>query len=158
MENTYKRIKTLGRGSFGLVYKAENTKRSGEYVAIKKYLNISRKDLPYQVLREINMVKLLKHPNIIGLLDIKNSQYGIELVLEYGGENLRSYSLKTPYFGRVKDLSKISFQIISGCFYMHSLGVIHRDLKPDNILINIVENSPVIKICDLGLAKKIYSF
>lgn len=160
----YKRIKTLGRGSFGLVYKAENINKPEDYVAIKKYINLSKKDIPYQILREINVIKLLKHPNIIGIRDIKSIGQNIELILEYGGESLRSYYGKIPYIQRIKESKSISYQILMGCLYMHKLGVIHRDLKPDNILVNynseneIEPFKPIIKICDFGLAKKMPPF
>lgn len=154
----YKKIKTLGRGTFGMVYKAENREKSGDFVAVKRYINISKKDIPYQILREINVIKLLRHPNIIGIRDVNNVGQCIELVLEYGGESLRSYYTKTPYSQRIREIKSITYQIMAGILYMHKLGVIHRDLKPDNILINSEAGVPTIKICDFGLAKKLPPF
>lgn len=150
----YKNIGVLGRGSYGLVYKAENIDKCGEFVAIKKYINISKSDIPYQILREINIIKLLKHPNIIGIQGINSLGNEIELILEYGGESLRKYYNRIPYIQRTLELKNITYQILMGCLYMHKLGVIHRDLKPDNILIN----GNRIKICDFGLAKKLPPF
>lgn len=154
----YKKIKVLGRGAFGLVYKAENLQNPNELVAIKKYIGISKKDIPFQILREINIIKLLKHPNIIGVIDVQNVGQNIELVLEYGGESLRSYYQKTDYNKRVHEIKNISYQLLMGCLYMHKLGVIHRDLKPDNVLIISSEPVPIVKLCDFGLAKKIPPF
>ena len=148
----YKKICLLGSGSFGKVYKASMNNRD---VAVKKYMNLSKIDIPYQVLREINMVKLMNHPNIIKFVDIHTHGQSIELILEYGGEDLNSYYNKIQYNQRIKEIKIISYQLITAINYMHKLNVIHRDLKPGNILINIVDNEIVTKICDFSLAKKI---
>lgn len=154
----YKRIKNLGKGTFGLVYKAEYINNPDKFVAIKKYTNITKKDIPYQVLREINVIKYLKHPNIIEIIDVVGDGYGIELIMEFGGDSLKSYSKKISYIQRIYEIKNISYQLIMGCLYMHKLGIIHRDLKPDNILVNVINNQPKIKICDFGLAKKLPPF
>lgn len=154
----YNRVKILGRGAFGIVYKAVNSEDPNDYVAIKKYINISDKDIPYQILREINIIKSLYHPNIIGIRDIVTTNNNIKLILEYGGESLKSYYKKTPYEKRVLDIKNISYQLITGMLYIHKSGIIHRDLKPDNILVNIIDGELQVKICDFGLAKKIPPF
>lgn len=152
----YKKIKLLGKGTFGAVYKAELTNQPGKIIAVKKYLNISKKDIPYDVLREIGILKILKHPNIIKLFEIIYKEGHIELILEFGGVSLRSYYEKTPYIQRIVDIKTISCQILKAVAYMHSLNIIHRDLKPDNILITKQETIEV-KICDFGLSKKLLS-
>src|SRR5271168_753696 len=150
----YLKTKTLGKGSFGIVYKGHNVNNIEDYVAIKQYTNISKKDIPYQILREINIMNLLKHPNIIAIREVIQANGNIELVMDYGGENLRSYSNKTPYQQKIKEIKSIAYQILMGCLYMHKLDIIHRDLKPENILIN----KTLVKICDFGLAKKLPPF
>src|SRR5271169_1451126 len=151
----YKKIKVLGRGAFGSVYQAENIKKPGELVAVKKFLHKSRDEIPVQTLREINIIKLLTHPNIISIKEIIIKNNNIKLILEYGGISLRSYYEKANYKDLMKHFGLITYQLISGCLYMHKSGVLHRDLKPENILINFDEGQRIIKICDFGLSKKV---
>jgi serine/threonine protein kinase len=148
MTERYKRIKILGKGKFGVVYLACEGQK---FVAIKKYTDLRNKDIPYQVLREISVMKVLSHPNIIQIHGIYEQGFDIEMVMEYWGENLESFYLRTEYLNRIELLPSISRQILAACQYLHVSGVLHRDLKPDNILIQ----DGVVKLCDFGLAKKI---
>lgn len=163
----FKNFKTLGRGTFGIVYKAENVTTSEE-VAIKKYKDVSRtKDIHCTILREINIIRMLKHPNIIDLKEIRLFENSIEIIMSYGGESLRSYYGRISYAQCVAEVRSIAAQIIAGVSYMHDMHCIHRDLKPDNILITGSQFSTnahsqfstnpgmVVKICDFGLAKKL---
>lgn len=150
----YRKIKILGKGTFGIVYKAEldqkiNRFNRSDLVAVKKYKNISKRDIPYEILREINIIRNLKHPNLVELIEIISSGNKIEIILEFGGEDLRTYYSRIPYIKRVKEIKNIGFQVLNGLNYLHSLNIMHRDIKPDNILIKNSE----IKICDFGLAK-----
>ena len=155
----YTKIKSIGLGSFGIVYKAENVDKDEDYVAIKQYTNTSDEDIPYQILRELNVIKMLKHPNIINSRYIQTIGTSIELIMDYGGENLRTYYKKIPYIQRIKEIKSITYQLLSGCAHMHKLGIIHRDFKPDNILINYDQSGGIVlKICDFSLSKKIQPF
>lgn len=150
----YKTEKKLGNGRFGSVYLGTHT-GTKKMVAIKRYAIARGSDIPYQVLRELSVIQLLRHPNIIQFIDIIDSK-DLSLVMEFGGENLDNFYRKTSYQGRLQHLRTISYQIMQACAYLHRSNIMHRDLKPDNIL--ILTNGTgdlVVKLCDMGLAKKL---
>lgn len=144
----YSLCEKLGSGNFGEVFLALNN--LNEKVVVKRYM---QDHMSYHVLREINIIRSVNHPNIIKYLDIYQNGKGI--VLEYGGINLKSYYNLTNFIERIDNLKNISYQIISGLIYLHEVGIIHRDIKPDNILIKTEEKKIIVKICDFGVSKKI---
>jgi serine/threonine protein kinase len=154
----YKKIAQLGQGSFGVVYSASDP--NDQLVAIKRYFGRARTEIPYQILREINIMKMINHPNVIQLREVVSSEGKIDVVMEFGGETLREYYLRHNTAMRVKQLRHVVYQVLAGCHYLHGLNIIHRDLKPANILVLSEGANPVpqIKICDFGLAKKLLPF
>jgi cyclin-dependent kinase 2 len=150
---TYKIGRRLGQGKFGVVYQA--TDSVGRTVAVKRCSEPVDKEISYQILREIGIMKQIHHPNIIQLYNIIMDANRIDIVMEYGGENLRTIHLTKGE--RLEHLRSISFQLINGCIYLHKSGIFHRDIKPDNVLVSWGEH-PSIKICDFGVAKKIPPF
>ncbi|KAK6201290.1 uncharacterized protein RJT21DRAFT_34266 [Scheffersomyces amazonensis] len=157
--------RTLGRGSTGRVRLAKNV-TTGKLAAVKivpksnfkrlenpKYKHpdiASNKDrLPYGIEREIIIMKLISHPNIMGLYDVWENKNDLYLILEYieGGE-LFDYLIKR---GRLQEFEAINYfkQIINGIGYLHQFNICHRDLKPENLLLDFNKN---IKIADFGMA------
>ena len=103
---------------------------------------------------EIDIMKLCRHPNVVRLLDhFENSEY-IFIVMEYlsGGDLGNHLQVKNFTFTE-KRASEIMFQIANGLNYLHSYGVLHRDLKPDNIMLSDSSENATIKIMDFGLSK-----
>lgn len=102
-----------------------------------------------RVAREIHILKLIRHPHIIQLYEIIETQKQLYLIMEYasGGE-LFDYIVAK---GRVKESEACKFfqQIIDGVEYLHKLNIVHRDLKPENLLLDQNKN---IKIVDFGLS------
>jgi serine/threonine protein kinase len=146
----YTLTKIIGKGSFSNVYKAYHIETT-ELYAIKV---VSLKNLANKMIEniesEISITIKIKHDNIVRLYEtIKTDKY-ICLVIDYcDGEDLNKYIKKN---GRIseKQTKKFMTQIASGLHYLHSLNLIHRDLKPHNILLSKNGN---IKIADFGFVK-----
>lgn len=145
----YEMGKLLGKGSFAKVYHARNVKTS-ESVAIKVIDKdkIKKCGLMDQIIQEISVMKLVKHPNIVQLYEVMATKTKIYFVIEYvkGGE-----LFKKVQRGRLKeDVARAYFQqLISAVDFCHTRQVYHRDLKPENLLLDGSRN---LKISDFGLS------
>ena len=144
---------TIGTGSFGKVKLGEHEK-TGHKVAVK-ILNkekLSTMDTCGKVKREVQILKLLRHPHIIKLYEVIPTQTDIFLVMEHvpGGE-LFDYIVQ---HGKLSEEKARRFfqQIISGIHYCHRHKIVHRDLKPENLLLDANEN---VRIADFGLSNMI---
>ncbi|KAL0450931.1 UNVERIFIED_CONTAM: CBL-interacting protein kinase [Sesamum latifolium] len=145
----YELGKLLGQGTFAKVYHARDIK-TGTSVAIKiidkeKIVKVGMMD---QIKREISVMRLVRHPNIVQLYEVMASKAKIYFVMEYvrGGELFNKVAK-----GKMKeDAARRYFQqLISAVDFCHSRGVYHRDLKPENLLLD--ENGD-LKISDFGLS------
>jgi len=119
---------------------------------------ISKKQIKQQELtlleREIDIMKKLKHNNIIQLIEVSDTPDTLFLVLEFanGGE-LFDAIVSRGYYSET-DAAKIVYQILDAILYVHNHGIAHRDLKPENLLLaNAESQSDFIKIADFGLSK-----
>lgn len=144
--------KTLGKGSSGRVRLAKNME-TGKLAAVKivpKTKSSRPNALPYGIEREIIIMKLISHPNVMGLYEVWENKLELFLVLEYvdGGE-LFDYLVSR---GRLSEKEAIHYfrQIIEGTAYCHSFNICHRDLKPENLLLD--KKNKRIKIADFGMA------
>lgn len=145
----YELGKLLGQGTFAKVHHARNLK-TGTSVAIKiidkeKILRVGMVD---QIKREISVMRLVRHPNVVELNEVMASKTKIYFVMEYakGGELFNKVAK-----GKLKeDVARKYFQqLISAVDFCHSRGVYHRDLKPENLLLD--ENGN-LKVSDFGLS------
>lgn len=145
----YELGKLLGQGTFAKVYHARNVK-TGESVAIKVMdkAKIMKVGMMEQIKREISIMRLVRHPNIVELYEVMASKTKIYFVMEYvrGGELFNKVAK-----GRLKEdaARKYFQQLISAVDFCHSRGVYHRDLKPENLLLDENEN---LKVSDFGLS------
>jgi mitogen-activated protein kinase 1/3 len=142
LPNRYQPLELLGFGSFGAVIEANDTLKNRQ-IAIKKISNTSEDVELKKILREIIILKNLKHENIIELLDVvlinnenapRNRKLDIYLVFEKIDTDLNKIIRSNQELS--EDHYKfIFYQILRAILYLHSANVIHRDLKPSNILI-----------------------
>jgi serine/threonine protein kinase len=148
----YKKIeKPIGEGTYGVVYKAKDLS-NGNMVALKKIrLEVEDEGVPSTALREISLLKELDHPNIVQLLDVEHSENRLYLVFEWLAQDLKVYMDSCRKTGMHMSLIKsYLFQLVRGIDFCHTRGVMHRDLKPQNLLIDKLGN---MKIADFGLAR-----
>ncbi|XP_024972333.1 CBL-interacting serine/threonine-protein kinase 8 isoform X1 [Cynara cardunculus var. scolymus] len=142
--------RTIGEGTFAKVKFAQNTE-TGESVAMKLLDRgtIIKHKMVDQIKREISIMKLVRHPNVVRLHEVLASRTKIYIILEFitGGELFD----KIVHHGRLseKDSRRYFQQLIDGVEYCHSKGVYHRDLKPENLLLDSQGN---LKISDFGLS------
>ncbi|XP_045670048.1 cyclin-dependent kinase 3 isoform X1 [Ursus americanus] len=107
--------------------------------------------VPSTAIREISLLKELKHPNIVRLLDVVHSEKKLYLVFEFLSQDLKKYMDSAPASELPLHLVKsYLLQLLQGVNFCHSHRVIHRDLKPQNLLINELG---AIKLADFGLAR-----
>eukprot|EP00359_Climacostomum_virens_P011366 CAMPEP_0204916934 /NCGR_PEP_ID=MMETSP1397-20131031/14638_1 /ASSEMBLY_ACC=CAM_ASM_000891 /TAXON_ID=49980 /ORGANISM="Climacostomum Climacostomum virens, Strain Stock W-24" /LENGTH=302 /DNA_ID=CAMNT_0052089621 /DNA_START=730 /DNA_END=1638 /DNA_ORIENTATION=- len=148
----YKRIEKIGTGTYGVVYKAVDN-MTGNVVALKKILlDTEQEGIPSTAIREICLLRELRSPRIVTLLDVISAEQKLYLVFEYLNQDLKQYldgfaPGSSPTLPQIK---KFMHQLIEGVRYLHSKRILHRDLKPQNILIDGDGN---IKIADFGLAR-----
>ncbi|KAF6749573.1 CAMK/CAMKL/Kin4 protein kinase [Ephemerocybe angulata] len=148
----YLLLQTLGEGEFGKVKLGLHC-QWGEEVAVKliRRGNIDSTVRMSKVEREIEVLRALKHPNIVRLYDVIETDKYIGIILEYasGGE-LFDHILAHRYL-REKDAAKLFSQLISGVWYIHQKKIVHRDLKLENLLLDRHRN---VIITDFGFANK----
>lgn len=156
-KHTYYPIRPLGKGSFGSVSLALT--KQGDKVAVKR-INVN----PRTKNRELSIWKSLNSPYCVKLLDSatkkdKNTRSKeIFMVMEYIPETLSQYI--TRQYDKETELNfttvkKLAYQIFAGLNYMHSHGITHRDIKPQNLLVD--EEKMELKLCDFGSSKKLKS-
>ncbi|KAL3468589.1 kinase-like domain-containing protein [Aspergillus heterothallicus] len=145
----YANLQPVGLGTAGIVCSAYDL-ISEQTVAIKKMMKpFDSTVIAKRTYREVKLLKHLRHDNLINMSDIFISPLeDVYLVTELLGTDLHRLLSAKPLEG--KFVQYFTYQILRGLKYIHSAGVIHRDLKPGNILIN--ENCD-LKICDFGLAR-----
>lgn len=151
LENRYQILQEIGRGGMGIVFQAYD-KQLRENVAIKvlsPFLGHDNESLE-RLRREVTAARKITHPNVIKIFDIAEAAGLHYITMEYfPGQNLRQHiSRKGPL--SLQEGLQILFQICDGLEAAHTQGIIHRDLKSQNIIIG--ENGQV-KIIDLGLAR-----
>lgn len=145
-----KLIKCIGRGAMGVVYRGWHETLSRD-VAVKMLLNSERKNSRERFLREAKASAKVRHPNVVQILDAGDDNGVAYLVMELvDGHSLGSIIDDTGALSP-EVVARLATGIARGLAAIHSCGIIHRDIKPDNIL---VAQDGVPKITDLGLAKQ----
>ncbi|KAJ3077782.1 regulator of ime2, partial [Quaeritorhiza haematococci] len=154
VELSYTNYKVIGNGSFGVVFQAKLLE-NGSYAAIKKVLQDKRFKN-----RELQIMRLVSHPNIVNLRAYfysngeKKDEVFLNLVLDFIPETI--YRASRHYAKLKQSMPMISiklytYQVFRSLAYIHSLGICHRDIKPQNLLLD--PSTGTLKLCDFGSAK-----
>lgn len=144
----YQKIEKLGEGTYGIVYKAQN-KQTNNIVALKRIrLDNEEEGVPCTAIREISLLKELVHNQIVRLFDVVHTEKKLTLVFEYLDSDLKKYLDSTCI--DIPLIQHLMYQLMTGISYCHSQRVLHRDLKPQNLLIN---KKLDLKLADFGLAR-----
>eukprot|EP00831_Metopus_contortus_P068058 TRINITY_DN6080_c0_g1_i1.p1 TRINITY_DN6080_c0_g1~~TRINITY_DN6080_c0_g1_i1.p1 ORF type:complete len:341 (-),score=44.17 TRINITY_DN6080_c0_g1_i1:63-1085(-) len=147
----YKLLNPIGKGAFGKVTLAIH-KLSGKHVAIKivDKERIADEYSRNKLLREIYILKKIKHVNVIRLMEVFENTKQVFIVMEYAGSGDLLHFVKSKKFLSEKEARPIFRQIVYGLAHIHSRNVVHRDVKLDNILL---DEDGGVKICDFGVSK-----
>ena len=157
IEDLFEFKEKIGQGNFGLVRKCIEKNTGKEYaVKIMDKNKIKKKDLQF-IIQERNYMILIKHPNIVSLVQDFEDENCIYFVMEYfKGGDLSKYMKRIKENMKEKNLERIAAKIIriiaQGVEYLNQFGIVHRDLKPENIVFGIEDDIKSIKIIDLGVA------
>lgn len=161
MEN-YEKLEKIGEGTYGKVYKAKD-KATTRMVALKKTrLEMEEEGVPSTTLREISLLQMLSQSNhIVKLMCVEhleeNNKPCIYLVFEFLSTDLKKFMDKTGKGPAnplpVQLVKSFMYQLLKGVAHMHRHGVMHRDLKPQNLLVDDSLPHPLLKVADLGLGR-----
>uniref|UniRef100_A0A1B0GAL7 Protein kinase domain-containing protein n=2 Tax=Glossina TaxID=44049 RepID=A0A1B0GAL7_GLOMM len=148
----FQKIEKIGEGTYGVVYKGRN-KITGQIVAMKKIrLESDDEGIPSTAIREISLLKELKHPNIVCLEDVLMEENRLYLIFEFLSMDLKKYMDSLPSEKSMDSelVRSYLYQIMSAILFCHRRRVLHRDLKPQNLLI---DKNGIIKVADFGLGR-----
>jgi mitogen-activated protein kinase 1/3 len=152
----YKIEKVIGQGSYGQVARAINIETEKK-VAIKRMDDIFDDEIDCKrILREITLLRKLKHPCIVNLIEMlppsdPDKFTTVYMVLEYAETDMKKL-LKSSLNLEMLHIVTMIYNLLCALKYLHESRVIHRDLKPANVLVN---EDCSIKLCDFGLARSL---
>lgn len=148
--SNYRILGLVGQGQFGRVFCAVN-RQTGRLVALK---NLEQQRFPtHKFLRELRFLISLQHPNIVTFHALEHNRTGRYLVMDYcEGGTLRNL-MEADYRLSLSQSIKLITDVLAGLEHAHARGVIHLDIKPENILLSLQPTGWVARISDFGIAK-----
>ncbi|XP_034539364.1 serine/threonine-protein kinase 36 isoform X2 [Notolabrus celidotus] len=147
--NSYHVLELAGEGSFGRVYKGRK-RYTGQVVALKFMPKVGRSERELRSLkREIEIMRDLKHPNIVQLYDSFETETEVVVVTEFAEGQLFQILEDDGHLPE-SQVREIACQLVSALYYLHFHRILHRDMKPQNILLG---KSGKVKLCDFGFAR-----
>eukprot|EP00118_Oscarella_pearsei_P006802 m.31552 g.31552 ORF g.31552 m.31552 type:complete len:796 (+) comp31512_c0_seq5:230-2617(+) len=148
----YENMGLVGEGSYGIVMKCRH-RESGQLVAIKKFIESEDDRMVKKIaLREVRMLKQLHHENLVNLLDVFRRKKRLFLVFEFVDHTILDDLERNPTGLDEVAAKRCIWQVIRGIDFCHNHSIIHRDVKPENVL---VSKAGVVKLCDFGFARTI---
>lgn len=145
----YKKLQQIGEGSFGKVYKSKSIDFEGD-VAIKRIPIDKENGIPFTTLREIKILKKSTCPYLVKGLDVLYEGGFVFLIMEYVEFDLTGL-LHSKYVFSPEQINSLMYQLLKGLTFLHSNGLIHRDIKASNILLN---RQGHLKLVDFGLTRE----
>ena len=150
---TYSKGDKLGEGTYGSVYQARD-KETGRIVALKrvKEQSFESEGMPQTSIREIALLRRLRHPHIVSLIEVVvgSRADSVFLVFEYCAHELAALIDALPPFP-LPEVKCLILQLLGAVAYLHANGILHRDLKMSNLLLTA---EGMLKLCDFGLARE----
>eukprot|EP00428_Durinskia_dybowskii_P078564 CAMPEP_0170361836 /NCGR_PEP_ID=MMETSP0117_2-20130122/4014_1 /TAXON_ID=400756 /ORGANISM="Durinskia baltica, Strain CSIRO CS-38" /LENGTH=931 /DNA_ID=CAMNT_0010616219 /DNA_START=249 /DNA_END=3044 /DNA_ORIENTATION=- len=156
----YEIVGEIGKGGFSTVYQCR-ARSTGLSYAVKvvdlRPLRLRERFNPARLRREVDIMKRLHHPNIIQFVDVFEDADHLMMIMEFcPGQELFDVILNRKYF-QEEDAKPIFAQVARALFYLHSVNILHRDVKPENVLISNIPDPQtgglVAKLLDFGLSK-----
>eukprot|EP01060_Flectonema_neradi_P016782 TRINITY_DN2341_c0_g3_i1.p1 TRINITY_DN2341_c0_g3~~TRINITY_DN2341_c0_g3_i1.p1 ORF type:complete len:309 (+),score=50.17 TRINITY_DN2341_c0_g3_i1:87-1013(+) len=147
----YQKLDKVGEGTYGTVYKAKD-KMTNDLVALKCIrLDNEEEGVTCTAIREVSLLKELKHPNIVKLHTVDLNEKKLTLVFEYLDMDLKHYLDTNKGHVTLDQVRSFMKQLLLSIQYCHHRNVLHRDLKPQNLLIR--QSTGELKLADFGLGK-----
>ncbi|KRX66581.1 Cyclin-dependent kinase 14 [Trichinella sp. T9] len=148
-EKIFEKLQKIGEGAYAAVFKGRNI-IDNSVVAIKEISFNSEEGIPFTAIREASLLKALVHANIVTLHEIILKKRTLYLMFEFVDTDLGSYLDRHPDGICSHNVQLLLYQLLRGLTYCHSKKILHRDLKPQNLLISIYGE---LKLADFGLAR-----
>lgn len=144
-------VEKLGEGTYGKVYKAISNQTRETFALKKIRILYDEEGVPGTAIREVSLLKECDHPNVIKLHEVFSNPSALYLVFEFLDMDLRVYLKRYGAFINPVMLKTAALQCCRGVEFCHSHRILHRDLKPQNVLIDVARHR--LKLADFGLAR-----